>query len=134
MLQKNVSTMESGYRINTQGTMLNVDLFGHWNMATDISYLTDLAAAIEKIGEKPWGMLVDMRDWSLKSLPDNIFEQNVANVHLDRRFQVSECWIVEGMDQAIELLPFVEAIPHVRFKRFFDIQDGRSWMQLFELG
>ena len=124
---------DASYTFNIEAQILKVCLFGSWNLSADIQYLQGLSEHIDKVNCAPWGMLVDMRNWQLRPATDNMFGQSVANIHLDRRNQLFECWVVNTFDQASELQPFIESVPNLRFKRFYEHEQALDWIKHFNL-
>lgn len=118
------------FQITTEGAFIHVLLCGHWNLTTEGKYLNALAESFARMQGRPWGMLVDMREWKLSK---NMFQSSTANVHLDRKGQVCECWVVSHQEQASELQPFVEAVPNIRFKRVMSEKQAQEWLALFKL-
>lgn len=90
--------------------------------------MTELSEQIYQMHRKPWGMLVNMLDWELDDVPKFSKEHNVVEVHLDRRNQIAECWVVRNSIQARSLLKFVENLPGVSFDRFLTISEAKAWL------
>lgn len=127
------SNQQPGYEIQILHNVLAVKLTGRWDLASDRDYLHDLSQAINNVNHQPWGMLVDMRDWGLQQVDSNLFSNNVANIHLDRKNQVCECWLVHHLTQGEQLVPFVATLPNLHFKRVLRPQDAQQWLSLFDL-
>lgn len=125
---------ETRFHIEVQQRCLLVSLHGEWNLSADMRYLTELTRSIAQIQSRPWGLVVNMLDWTLASSDDLAsISKDVANVQLDRRNQVFECWVVKNDKQAIELQKFVESVKHVEFKRVTSIQAAQQWISTFKL-
>ena len=121
------------YNITQNDNVLYVTLKGHWDLAADKKYLSDLATYFSQVNHRPWALVVDMRNWRLKTPQDNLFQQKTANIHLDRTNQVAECWIVNAPDQASDIRTFVESVPGLRFKSVLREQEASDWLALLKL-
>ena len=117
------------YQITKTGNILHVVLSGNWDLALEIKYLTELSAAIETVRHNPWGLLVDMRQWKLPQISDDTIEENLAKVHISRRNQRCECWIVRDEIQALQLQPFVENEPGMIFRRVTEPEQAASFLE-----
>lgn len=121
------------YQIDIVGQLIIVKLNGHWSLSADKQYLADLETSIGRVNSKPWGILVNMQGWQLKSSQVNMLQQNVANKHLDRSNQLCECWLVDNFMQASEIEPFVASVPGLRFRKTTSKSDAVEWLSLFSL-
>lgn len=100
------------FTIELSEHLVQVRLAGKWSLAQDMAYLSQLAESIDQIKAKPWGILVDMRQWQLEEVKEFGYQQKqVANVHIDRRNQLAECWIVNSPNQAQTLIKVNLSIP-----------------------
>lgn len=112
---------------------MSIKLEGQWTLAADLSYLTDLSHQINLINNAPWGMLIDMREWDLDDVPTFDRSQKTSDIHLDRRNQIAECWLVRNDLQARSLITFIEAVPGLSFQRFLTKSEAMSWLKSFNL-
>ncbi len=126
-------TDSSHFTIERHERCLFVSLKGQWDLSADMRYLTELTRYIAQIQTRPWGVVVDMLEWSLPISEQRIDRQDVANIHLDRRNQIFECWIVKDEFQALELQHFVETISHVQFNRVDNMRAAKQWITTFNL-
>jgi len=120
------------FNIQLSTHIVQVTLRGKWSLSQDMAYLSQLAQGIDQIKAKPWGMLVDMRHWQLKQIQHFDYQQKqVADVHIDRRNQKAECWIVREPNQAQALLKFID--PKLAFIRVESEQQAITWLKQFDL-
>lgn len=115
----------TSYRVITTTNLIKVSLEGVWNSAIDIAYLTELSLAMRAMRTNPWGLAVDMRGWFV---PEEVrrFKEKTA-IHLDRRNQQAECWLVDDMAQANHLSDYIEKAG-VPFKRCLDVSSANIWL------
>ncbi|MAI64148.1 arginine decarboxylase [Alteromonas hispanica] len=79
------------FDIETYQNCILVTLRGHWDTATNISYLGELTTTLQKRNGKPFHLLVDIRAWST---PDSEIDSRIRQpIQLDRRNQLSELWL-----------------------------------------
>ncbi|NDV92493.1 arginine decarboxylase [Alteromonas sp. 345S023] len=82
------------YRIEILNNCICVTLRGHWDMATNIHYLSSLANTLNSRKGSSFYLLVDMRTWVV---PASAVSQRIkGHIHLDRRNQMSELWLQSG--------------------------------------
>lgn len=120
------------FSIIAEDDILRVTLKGTWSLAQDMAYLTSLSDAIDQIKAKPWGLLVDMREWQLdETTQQRATGRHVANVNMDRRNQKAECWLVKQPSQGQSLIQFIpQTLP---FLRVTDKQQARVWFKEYAL-
>lgn len=115
-----------GAYVSSYKNVVYVSLQGIWTVQADLAYLTNLSNHIGKMNRNQWGMIVDMRNWTL---PLEVFESPFkSKVVLDRRNQIAEAWIVNNVNQGDLLLGFFKHAP-TQPKRFFDLQGGIDYLQ-----
>lgn len=115
----------ANFSIAVKHQLIRVDLQGDWNSQIDMEYLTELMEAIHQTKQAPWGILVDMRGWRVTDELKAFKHNNV--LHLDRRNQRAECWLVEDDDQGSHLLHFINEAK-MPFKKCYDIESARQWL------
>lgn len=106
---------EPSFSLNISNDVLWVVLEGQWNVATDLSYLTELSDNMRQIRNQPWGLVVDMRNWYIDSVEQTFAAPNSVSIDLDRRNQVLECWLVRENSQADFLVGTVTNQPKIEF-------------------
>jgi hypothetical protein len=85
------------YRIEILNNCICVTLRGHWDMATNIQYLSSLANTLNSRKGASFHLLVDMRTWGVSA--SAVSQRIKGHIHLDRRNQISEIWLQsKGVD------------------------------------
>lgn len=79
------------YRIEVVKNCICVTLRGHWDMTTNIQYLSTLANTLNDRKGSSYHLLVDMRTWVVPI--SAIAEKIKGHIQLDRRNQLSEIWL-----------------------------------------
>lgn len=108
--------------------LIKAKITGDWTITADIGYLSRLAEAMQNSRSQPWCLLVDMRGFVI---PTELKARNrkiTANVELNRRNQLAECWIVDDMEQGKELEHFIHA-SNIPLHRFKDEESANRWLK-----
>lgn len=118
----------ASFHISKHSNLIHADINGVWNITTDMDYLNELASTMQSMRGNPWAMVIDMRGWFV---PEEMkrFKRKTA-IHLDRRNQKLECWIVDNAEQGNHLKAFVEAA-NIPFKQFTDTAEAEKWLTTF---
>jgi hypothetical protein len=95
------------FSIQVYGSLIVVDLTGNWTEQNDLSYLSSLTEEITRVKREPWGLLVDMRGWTVQQAAT----EPTFKITLDRRNQKVECWIVDDLQQGDFLLTHFQHTP-----------------------
>lgn len=116
------------FRVITVNNLIKADIEGLWDAASDIGYLTDLSQAMSNMRNRKWGLVVDMRGWFITEEMLHFKQRTI--LHLDRRNQELECWIVDDMAQGKHLFHYVEKTG-IPFKRALTIKSANTWLEQY---
>lgn len=83
---------------------INIKLSGVWNSSVDLEYLSELGRVMQQMRQSTWVIIADLRDWHIEE--DTAQRNTRYSLHLDRRNQIGECWLVRNQLQAQHLDPF----------------------------
>lgn len=114
------------FQIERFDTVIAAKLNGQWNSAIDLKYLSELGAAMQRMRQNTWVIIVDLRDWYVEDTERT--KNTNYSLHLDRRNQIGECWIVREQSQAKHLDPFFETL-EFKPKRVISSQDMQLWAE-----
>lgn len=120
----------ASYQIYSKKSLIQVRITGTWTINIDLAYLSELSETMSKARNTPWAMIVDMRGFLL---PEELLDSEkkiTANINLDRRNQLAECWIVDHMEQSKNLERFITG-SGVPLKKVFTEQEANLWLANF---
>ncbi len=112
------------FAIRSVKNLILIKLSGEWSMATDLSYLSELAEHISRFRSRKYCIFADMRGWQL----EQPIKQEVAktDVRFDRRSQKGECWLQATVNQAEHLVKFFDGLRFPLY-RTTDTKDALDW-------
>lgn len=96
------------FTINRTTRLITIRLDGEWNSAIDLEYLSELASTMQQMRQGTWAIVVDIRSWYID--PDTAKQNTNYSLHLDRRNQLAEVWIVREHNQAKHLDVFFDPL------------------------
>lgn len=112
------------FEINRFDRLIAIQLKGQWHSAIDLEYLSELGQVMQRMRQSTWAIVADFRDWYID---DEIAQLNTHySLHLDRRNQISECWIVRNSSQAEHLDPFFKDLDF-KPQRVLDQPQLKTW-------
>ncbi|UAA38356.1 hypothetical protein KIH87_16965 [Paraneptunicella aestuarii] len=120
----------ASYQICSSKNLIQVRITGTWTISIDLAYLSELSETMSKARNTPWAMVVDMRGFLL---PEELLDSEkkiTANIDLDRRNQLAECWIVDHIEQSENLEGFITG-SGVPLKKVFTEQEASQWLASF---
>ena len=101
---------------------------GLWNHETSMDYLLRLDDMANRIRNRPWGLLADLRDWEFIT-QDGIIEGKEFNeLKFSRKNQVAECWITDKQIYIKTLLRSSQLPEYVQFKAATDTREAIDFL------
>ncbi|MEW9797682.1 hypothetical protein [Alteromonas sp. CYL-A6] len=96
------------YEIRKVDNCFLVRTTGDWDLQNDLSYISDLSDALKSRQGKAFYLVVDMRGLAV---PDSV-KNSKKNypIHLDRRNQQGEIWLMDDFSQTEHLLIYFEKV------------------------
>lgn len=115
------------YEVISGSHLIKAKIAGIWTLSADLNYLSRLSEAMQESRNQPWCLIVDMRGFVM---PDEMKDRNrkaTANIELNRRNQLAECWIVDHAEQCKELEHFINQA-NIPLHRFLDDKASQAWL------
>ena len=94
------------YTIRVIDNLILVRNVGHWTLAQNIAYLSELSDTLIANRNRLFTIFVDMREWSVDEPTKTTSIKR--NLKLDRRNQKAEHWLCKDLSASDHLLPYFE--------------------------
>lgn len=117
------------FYLESRGDILFASLHGSWDHKIDMEYLRALDKAANDFRDRPWGMLIDMRDWQLLTYEGLKSGEEYASTEFSRRNQTTECWVVPHSMVRSLMLQSASFPPGLSFKSFEDMTLAEHWLK-----
>lgn len=118
----------ASFQVAKIGNVIHAVKRGRWTIATDIEFINEVASVMQTMRGNPWALVVDMRDWIVSEDIKNY--KHINEVHLDRRNQKLECWLIDFPGHAAHLERYIVGTT-IPFKQFTDSAEAQEWLATF---
>jgi len=114
------------YALGACSNLIYARFEGTWNVTIDLEFMTELGQQMLAMKCHHWGFLVDMRHWDM---PQHVIDMmQTAKVHLNRRNQIAECWIVQHPEQGRFIEPLITQA-QIPLQRCSSLSSAMQWLE-----
>jgi hypothetical protein len=114
------------YNVELTNNIVVVNISGDWNIQADIAYLTLLDETIARVRDDKWALFADLRGWRVSDEVMNL--KHNLTIHLARKNQQAECWVVDDMDQGKHIQHHIEEAG-VPLHKCTSSQEAENWLR-----
>ena len=114
------------YKVELKNNIVVVNISGDWNIQADIGYLTLLDETISRVRDDKWALFADLRGWRVSDEVMNL--KHNSTIHLARKNQQVECWVVDDMVQGKHIQHHIEGAG-VPFYKCTNSQEAENWLR-----
>ena len=114
-----------GFDIQVTSQVIHARIQGKWGGAINLSYLSEMTVKMIEVRALPWAIFIDARQCYFT---EQMFLEDIRhNSAMDRRNQLTECWLLREPDQLSFLSHFLHE-KDIPLGRFTQIDEAQNWL------